>query len=121
LNVSRDPYRSPIFASTAIGGAPFSHQVGRFYRWADSSVIQPPEAEKVRGKLRDAQKALLFPTLARLIRRGELGGATRRMAQRDEFDAEKQRLIAHLSSEEGGRLLLAGDTSVEIAHEALIT
>src|SRR3984893_3152297 len=79
------------------------------------------EAEKVRGKLNDAQKALLFPILARLIRRGELGGATRRMAQRDEFDAEKQRLIAHLSSEEGGRLLLVGDSSVEIAHEALIT
>jgi WD40 repeat protein len=79
------------------------------------------EAEKVQGKLNDAQQVLLFPILARLIRRGELGGATRRTAQRDEFDAEKQRLIAHLSSEEGGRLLLAGDTSVEIAHEALIT
>jgi hypothetical protein len=79
------------------------------------------EAEKVRGKLSDAQQALLFPILARLIRRGELGGATRRMAQREEFDAEKQRLIAHLSSEEGGRLLLAGERSVEIAHEALIT
>jgi TPR repeat protein len=79
------------------------------------------EAEKVREKLNDAQKALLFPILARLIRRGELGGATRRMAQRDEFDAEKQRLIAHLSSEEGRRLLLAGGASVEIAHEALIT
>jgi WD40 repeat protein len=79
------------------------------------------EAEKVRGKLNDAQKALLFPILARLIRRGELGGATRRIAQRNEFDSEKQRLIAHLSSEEGGRLLVAGDASVEIAHEALIT
>jgi TIR domain len=79
------------------------------------------EAEKVRGKLSDAQQVLLFPILARLIRRGELGGATRRMAQRDEFDAEKQKLIAHLSSEEGGRLLLAGERSVEIAHEALIT
>jgi hypothetical protein len=79
------------------------------------------EAKKVRGKLNDAQKALLFPILARLIRRGELGGATRRMAQRDEFDAEKQKLIAHLSSEDGGRLLLAGEHSVEIAHEALIT
>ncbi|MCI0600864.1 MAG: toll/interleukin-1 receptor domain-containing protein [Beijerinckiaceae bacterium] len=79
------------------------------------------EAEKVRGKLTDAQQALLFPILARLIRRGELGGATRRLAQRGEFDADKQRLIAHLSSEEGGRLLLAGANSVEIAHEALIT
>ena len=79
------------------------------------------EAEKVRGKLNDAQQALLFPILARLIRRGELGGATRRIAQRDEFDSEKQKLIAHLSSEEGGRLLLASDGSVEIAHEALIT
>jgi TPR repeat protein len=79
------------------------------------------EAEQVRGRLSDARKVLLFPILARLIRRGELGSATRRMAQRDEFDAEKQRLIAHLSGEEGGRLLLAGASSVEIAHEALIT
>jgi hypothetical protein len=45
------------------------------------------EAEKVRAKLSAAQHALLFPILARLIRRGELGGATRRMAQRDEFGA----------------------------------
>jgi hypothetical protein len=79
------------------------------------------EAEKVRGKLNNAQQAPLFPILARLIRRGELGGATRRMAQRDEFDTEKQTLITHLSSQDGGRLLLAGDSSVEIAHEALIT
>ncbi len=79
------------------------------------------EAEKVRGKLNNAQHALLFPILARLIRRGELGGATRRIARRDEFDSEKQKLIAHLSSEEGGRLLLAGEGAVEIAHEALIT
>jgi hypothetical protein len=43
------------------------------------------------------------------------------MAQRDEFDAEKRKLIANLSSEEGGRLLLARKRSVEIAHEALIT
>jgi hypothetical protein len=68
------------------------------------------EAEKVRGKLNDAQQALLFPILARLIRRGELGGATRRLAQRDEFDAEKQMLIAHLSSEEGGRASLDAHT-----------
>jgi WD40 repeat protein len=79
------------------------------------------EAEKVRCKLSAAQQALLFPILARLIRRGELGGATRRMAQREEFDTEKQKLIAHLSSEDGGRLLLTGERSVEIAHEALIT
>jgi formylglycine-generating enzyme required for sulfatase activity len=79
------------------------------------------EAEKVCSKLNDVQLALLFPILARVIRRGEMGGATRRIAQRDEFDPEKQKLIAHLSSEDGGRLLLASDSSVEIAHEALIT
>jgi len=78
------------------------------------------EAEKVRTKLSEAQQALLFPILARLIRRGEIVGATRRIAQRDEFDAEKQVLIRHLTTEEGGRLLLASDDSVEIGHEALI-
>jgi hypothetical protein len=79
------------------------------------------EAEKVRGRLSEAQKEMLFPIFARLIRRGELGGATRRKAQKDEFDGEKQKLITHLSSEDSGRLLLAGERSVEIAHEALIT
>src|SRR3984893_8625586 len=47
------------------------------------------EAEKVRGKLNDAQKALLFPILARLIRRGERGGATRRMAQMNSMPGSK--------------------------------
>jgi hypothetical protein len=79
------------------------------------------EAEKMRDKLQEPQRGLLFPIFARLIRRGELGGATRRVAARDEFDVEKQELIAHLSSDEGGRLLLAGEKAVEIAHEALIT
>ena len=40
------------------------------------------KAEKVCGKLNDAQKALLFPILARLIRRGEMGGATQDRAKR---------------------------------------
>ncbi len=79
------------------------------------------EAEEVRSRLSAADGALLFPVLARLIRRGELGGATRRIARRDEFDAAKKKLIAHLSSENGGRLLLASGEAVEIAHEALIT
>ncbi|VFU10515.1 protein of unknown function [Methylocella tundrae] len=80
------------------------------------------EAEAVRKNLRSEDQDRLFPVLTRLLRLGETtGGATRRTAQLDGFDAASQKLIALLSSENGSRLLLTSDKTVEIAHEALIT
>ncbi len=80
------------------------------------------EAEGVRNHRLDAgEHALLFGILVRLVRLGETGGATRRMAQLSDFDEPRRKLAAKLATEDCGRLLLAGETSVEIAHEALIT
>ena len=80
------------------------------------------KAERVRTKLdKDGRGALLPGIFVRLVRLGETGGATRRMAEFSDFDDRRRALAAELASEEKGRLLLAGETSVEIAHEALIT
>jgi energy-coupling factor transporter ATP-binding protein EcfA2 len=83
-------------------------------------------AELVRTQLLDAgQRELLESILLRLVRLGDTGGATRRVAARREFDDARWSLIQKIASEEGKRLLLLrGNTdqpSVEIAHEALVT
>jgi hypothetical protein len=57
-------------------------------------------------------------------------GHTRRLAARDcferasdlaDFDRPRRMLAARLATEDCGRLLQAGERTVEIAHEALIT
>lgn len=83
-------------------------------------------AERVRAEVLDAgQRELLDSILLRLVRLGDTGGATRRVASRGEFDDARWSLIQKLASEEGKRLLLLrGSTdhpTVEIAHEALVT
>src|SRR5258705_829169 len=47
--------------------------------------------------------------------------STRRAADLADFDAPRRMLAARLATEDYGRLLLAGERTVEIAHEALIT
>jgi WD40 repeat protein len=80
------------------------------------------EAEHVRTERLDvAERALLPSIFVRLVRLGETGGATRRTAQLADFDRPHQVLASKLATETCGRLLLAGEKSVEIAHEALIT
>ena len=80
------------------------------------------EAERVSTKMLDpAERALLLPIFIRLVRLGETVGATRRTASLEEFDAPRRALIDRLASDECGRLLQVSQTSVEIAHEALIT
>jgi WD40 repeat protein len=83
-------------------------------------------AERVRAEVLDAgQRDLLDSILLRLVRLGDTGGATRRVAGRSEFDDARWALIQKLASEDGKRLvLLSGDIespTVEIAHEALVT
>jgi hypothetical protein len=58
---------------------------------------------------------------ARLVTLGDTGGATRRIAAREEFDGPKRGLAEKLTTEQSGRLLLAGANSIEICHEQLIT
>ena len=63
--------------------------------------------------------------LLRLVRLGDTGGATRRIANRQEFDDTGWRLIQFLASDEGKRLALVGGetdaATTELAHEALVT
>src|SRR5262249_22287713 len=51
----------------------------------------------------------------------ETGGATRRAGELADFDGPRRLLADKLATEDCGRLLLAGERTVEIAHEALIT
>ncbi len=64
-------------------------------------------------------------SILRLVRLGDTGSATRRVAARTEFDAAHWALIQKLASPEGKRLVLVGGSAqqptVEIAHEALVT
>jgi hypothetical protein len=83
-------------------------------------------AERVRTPvLDDGERALLDVILLRLVRLGDTGGATRRVAARDEFDEDRWALVQKLAGEDGKRLvMLGGDPerpTVEIAHEALVT
>ena len=80
------------------------------------------EAEGVRTHRLDAgDRERLAPLFARLVRLGETGGATRRAAEFVDLDPPRRALAGKLATEECGRLLLARETSVEVAHEALIT
>jgi WD40 repeat protein len=80
------------------------------------------EAEHVRTQRLDpTERASLAPILIRLVRLGETGGATRRAADLADFDGPRRMLADRLATEDCGRLLLAGERTVEIAHEALIT
>jgi len=80
------------------------------------------EAEHVRTQRFNASEgALLGPIFVRLVRLGATGGATRRAADLADFEGPHRALIAKLATEECGRLLFAGEKSVEVAHEALIT
>lgn len=83
-------------------------------------------AEQVRHHLLDdAERALLDPVLIRLVRLGDTGGATRRVASRDELDDARWALLQKLAGEDGRRLVLIGGSderpTAEIAHEALVT
>jgi WD40 repeat protein len=80
------------------------------------------EAESVRTHRLDVgERELLAPLFTRLVRLGETGGATRRVADPADFDPRRRALAGKLATEDCGRLLLAGEKSIEVAHEALIT
>lgn len=80
------------------------------------------EAESVRTHRLDAgERELLAPVFTRLVRLGETGGATRRVVDPADFDPRRLALAGKLATEDCGRLLLAGEKSIEVAHEALIT
>src|SRR5262249_15217840 len=57
----------------------------------------------------------------RLVRPGEAGGATRRVARFEEFNPSTRTLADKLSQKEQWRLLTIREDTVEIAHEQLAT
>ena len=75
--------------------------------------------------LDEDERALAEPVFVRLVRLGDTGGATRRLATRAEFDDARWRLVQKLASKEAKRLVLVGGSdaaeTAEIAHEALVT
>jgi WD40 repeat protein len=70
--------------------------------------------------LSDEEQKRLETLFIRLVRPGEAGGATRRTARLSEFDPTTQALARKLA-EKDWRLLVLGDDTVEIVHEALAT
>jgi tetratricopeptide (TPR) repeat protein len=75
--------------------------------------------------LDEDERTLAEPVFIRLVRLGDTGGATRRLATRIEFDDAKWQLVQKLASKEAKRLVLVGGgetgETAEIAHEALVT
>ncbi|HEV3193112.1 MAG TPA: hypothetical protein VGY54_21540, partial [Polyangiaceae bacterium] len=92
---------------------------GALARAADK-VYEDPEI--LGGDAKEAEIAAVF---IRLVRLGDTGGATRRIARRGEFGDARWRMLQALAQESGNRLVLIsgleGDERVEIAHEALVT
>ena len=77
------------------------------------------EAEMARRKLSQQDSARLELIFVRLIWLGDTGDATRRIASLDEFDEERQRLLQRLADDAHARLVVLGEASAEITHEAL--
>jgi hypothetical protein len=78
-------------------------------------------AEGVFQRLSDDERQRAETIFVRLVRPGEAGGATRRVAMLSEFDEPTRTLAEKLSREEQWRLLSFGEGTVEIAHEQLAT
>ena len=79
------------------------------------------EAERVCNKLSPEDLARLESIFVRLVRLGDTGGATRRIASLEEFDDLRRDLLQRLGRDEYGRLVALKARSAEIALEALIT
>lgn len=82
-------------------------------------------AEKIRSEQSEEDRSHIDAILIRLVQLGDTGGATRRVATRDEFDDARWSWVQFLAEERGKRLVLLGSIeqapTVEIAHEALVT
>src|SRR5262249_48207000 len=73
----------------------------------------------------DTKENEIEAVFIRLVRLGDTGGATRRMARRAEFTDARWTMLQTLAGERGNRLVLITgperNERVEIAHEALVT
>jgi hypothetical protein len=78
-------------------------------------------ADSVFNRLSPDEQRRAEGLFVRLVRPGEAGGATRRVARLEEFDAATRALAEKLSQREQWRLLTMHEDTVEIAHEQLAT
>ena len=73
----------------------------------------------------DKNESEIKAVFIRLVRLGDTGGATRRVAHRREFNDERWRIVQQLAEIKGNRLVLTGgseeEPTAEISHEALVT
>jgi formylglycine-generating enzyme required for sulfatase activity len=76
-------------------------------------------AEEVFGALSPGEQQRAETLFVRLVRPGEAGGATRRVARLDEFNESTRALADHLAQDKQSRLLTIHENTVEIAHEQL--
>ena len=96
------------------------HRVEGALALAAENVYADPDI--LGGDAREGEIAAVF---IRLVRLGDTGGATRRIARRGEFSDARWRMLQALAEDRGNRLVLIsgpeGDQRVEVAHEALVT
>jgi WD40 repeat protein len=84
-------------------------------------------AERVYANLlrKGASEGEIEAVFLRLVRGGDAGGATRRVAGRREFKDPQWTMLQGLADEKGNRLVLISgpenDERIEIAHEALVS
>jgi hypothetical protein len=78
-------------------------------------------ADEVFNRLSPDEQRRAETLFVRLVRPGEAGGATRRVAGLKEFDVPTKALAEKLSQVEQWRLLTIQEDTVEIAHEQLAT
>jgi hypothetical protein len=73
----------------------------------------------------DKYESEIEAVFIRLVRLGDTGGATRRVARRREFSDQRWKLVQQLAEIKGNRLVLTGGSeqgpTAEISHEALVT
>lgn len=78
-----------------------------------------------RDKLNEHERLAAEPIFLRLVRLGDTGGTTRRVAARHEFDDETWRLVQKFGAADFRRLMAisgaSGVETVELCHEALVT
>jgi hypothetical protein len=79
-------------------------------------------AAEVYGRLDErTEQSLAEGLFVRLVRPGEAGGATRRIARKEEFNEASWALASKLADYKYERLVTLGEDAVEVTHEALAT
>jgi hypothetical protein len=77
-------------------------------------------ADEALARLTPEERALAESLFIRLVKLGDAGGATRRVAQRAELGPDRWQLAQKLATREYKRLVVVSETTVEVSHEAIV-